>query len=183
MSAAASGAPRLQWTLGDVAAGGHHVLLYRTVGGDGAGLVTNRAIVDSTLADGTPVPDGPPGFRDVSEAQAAPLGAGLQISKLPNSQRVRCDEADGCPMTWQITVLNADELDLTNATVTDLLPAGLTYQSSTTPTGWGAAVAGAPGSGPSSTTPVTWTHIGPFASGDVEHVRDHRAGAPGHRRT
>jgi hypothetical protein len=147
------------------------VVIYRTVGTDSATLATNRAIVDSTLADGTPVPDGPPGFRAVAEARAAQLGAGLQIAKAPTSQRTACDRASGCSLSWQVLVVNADRVDLTDATVTDFLPAGLTYHDSRTPAGWSNPTVGAAGSGPSSTTPITWTHSGPFASGQIANFR------------
>ena len=155
------------WVLGDVGPGTQHVITYRTIGAEGSGLVTNTAIANSTLADGSPIPNAPNGFRSSGVAHAAALGAGLQIAKLPNYQRVACDRDDGCAVTWQIVVLNADDLDLTDATVVDYLPAGLTYQNSADAAGWDAAVIGASGSGPSSTTPITWTHSGAFASGDV----------------
>ena len=159
-----AGSQRLMWSFGQVGPADRHVVRYSTIGAAGSGLVTNTVIADSTLPNGDPVPNAPNGFRSTAQAMAAPLGAGLQIAKLPNSQRFACDRA-GCPVTWEIVVVNSDDLDLANLVVTDLLPAGLTYDSSDAPAGWSAAAVGAAGSGPGGTTPVTWTASGPFASG------------------
>lgn len=167
VSTTASGNARLEWSLGDVAPGDELVITYRTIGVDSGELVTNTAVVDSTLADGTPVPDPAPGFRDRDDAHAVPLGAGLQIAKLPDEQRIECHRVDGCEITWELVVVNGADLDLTGAAVVDDLPAGLTYVGSVAAAGWDEAVVGAEGSGPSGTTPITWTHPDTFGTGSV----------------
>jgi uncharacterized repeat protein (TIGR01451 family) len=110
------------WTVGTVPASGSATLqIVATVNTGTAGsTITNTAtLTASTPADPTPG----------DNADSASLAVGqpdLSITKTTSASQVR----SGDRVTFTIVVTNSGAADATSVTVTDLLPAGLTYVSS-----------------------------------------------------
>ncbi|MGG5258682.1 CARDB domain-containing protein [Phycicoccus avicenniae] len=101
------------------------VLVQVTVGADLTGSVTNTASVGTTSTDPTP------GNNTAQVASPVERAADLQVIKTADQQSV----VAGSGLTYTITVVNNGPSTATGAAVTDTLPAGLTYISSTTSAG------------------------------------------------
>lgn len=161
-----AGSQVLSWDPLIVPAGGSLSFTYITTAAADAEAVSNRVVVRERLAATGFLPGTPTGYWAAAEAFANPLDSGLAIRKVPDTQRYRCDVGATCQVTWEIVVQNTNSTTLTNVSVVDDLPAGLSVVSTSQPAGWSAAVVGSPGSGPEGGTPIEWT-IASMAAGEV----------------
>ncbi|HBX79279.1 MAG TPA: hypothetical protein DEG43_16690, partial [Acidimicrobiaceae bacterium] len=151
------GAETLSWSLGTLAVGATAMISYRATPLPGSELdVTNVATATAFQSPGVPYPPASPGMVDTDDAKATLRTHALEISKTPDRQ-IRPFVPGGGDVTWTITVTNPSAVSsLSNLEVRDFLPEPLTFVSATsTDPRVGAAVSGATGSGPSSTTEVT----------------------------
>lgn len=149
----ATGAPTITWThAGTVASGASAPTIEVTVAIDGSGVPSMSNIASVTA----PAPD-------------------IDLTGNSDTDVILVDNADvsivkshagdfnvGIDDTFDLDVSSAGPNDTTAIVVTDTLPAGLTYVSSTG-TGWVADASGAP--------TITWTHAGPLpAAGSLPTI-------------
>ena len=107
------------WTVGDLA-NGASVQLQITATVGGTGLITNTATITSD------VPDPNPGNNTSSTGTTTPARIDLELSKSASTLTPNYKSN----VTFSLTVRNTSTYDnATGVTVTDLLPAGLTYVS------------------------------------------------------
>ena len=145
----------LVWAVDDIAAGETVTVQFVTTSDVRAPLdARNRATATATLADGSPAPLSAPGYRSTDDADVSLLAFGLEIGKEPKEQ-THALPTDTMP--WSLVVRNPSTAPLTDVKVFDNLPAPLTYASSSSDDPeWSFTAAGAPGSGPGGTQPVTY---------------------------
>ena len=168
----ASGVQTLAWDLGDMEPGDVIDIEFTATPGDGSPeVVTNWASVEMQQADGTPYPITITQARDRNPAVASIGRFGLEIAKTPDRQEWGHLPAGGV-VAWDLTITNpAEDTTNTNLTVTDYLPAPLTFNASTSADARvSAPVVGTPGAGPGGTTEITWTisDLGPLESVVIE---------------
>ncbi len=99
-----------------------------------AGAKTNTAQVSASAQidpDSTPN-NNVPGEDDQASVTVTPLTTDLSITKTDSPDPVIA----GANLTYAITVTNNGSATATNATMSDPLPSGTTFQSITTPPGW-----------------------------------------------
>ncbi|MBW1881191.1 MAG: DUF11 domain-containing protein, partial [Deltaproteobacteria bacterium] len=148
-TADASGAPTITWAHpGPLASGGALPTITVTVAVDAAGLPSadNSASVSSALPDANPADD-----SDTDNIVIVPALADLTIQKLHIGSFTQNVDGD-----YEIAVGNLGPLPASDIEVTDTLPNGLTYVTSSG-TGWTVDASGAP--------TIVWTHPGPLPAG------------------
>lgn len=132
------------WSVGNIPSGAsrQHTINVRIAAGTGGTLQTNTAIINSA-DQGDPVTS-----NNTANVTLAIGGADLSITKVANTT-----SADvGQNIIYTLTVTNNGSAAVTNATVLDVLPSGLTYVSSA-------------GTGSFSNATGVWTLPTPIANG------------------